>query len=695
MLARKSLSRITGYLVVCLIVLSFISGSVFSGVQAQTGGDTIFLPIMTNGDPLDITFDPSALIQNVAQDLKVYVTYPYDASQDAPEIILLRTDADGKVLETMGSPTDDGDLYNGDEIAFDGVFSFLKKNYLIPDAGMLYFRVEILKGGDVADYSGRLSLEVMAEVTQTEWDQILDTQDAAADQYSALVGGGTDPSSALQQVLSGLNANPAVEYAGVSESGNGIWLVWESGILGGLMLNPEGTKGFVGSEGFTGGAEPSQDTTYSFEQALEEAYNCSSTDAATTLRPQNRKAIVLGAFYWQFLANDDAPEVRNILFKSKCPKFEIKEAWNADVTVDLYKTLHEYGTVVISTHGDTFYDGLPSWLIKQWGWNYWGGQVVFFAGEQATTANRTKYQADLLSKRLAVYNTTNSAYFGVLPSFVTHYSSTNFPDSLIYMSSCRSLYNDSMANAFLGKGAKTFLGYDNYVNAAFAKARAIEFFTRWVIDPAIKTTGDAFIPGQKDAKGTEFEIRGAADLHIPSSEIENGDFELGVMGAWTKTGDGRVIGQLGGFSPKDGKFMGIISTGLGFTTQSGSLEQEICLDKDAKKLEFWWNFSSAEFLEYCNSIFQDKFEVSITTATGTTVLFSKAIDGLCSSVFATTLVFDRDGVYSTGWLHAALDVSALATANEGKPVKLKFYASDVGDSIYDTAILLDGIKITK
>ena len=53
--------------------------------------------------------------------------------------------------------------------------------------------------------------------------------------------------------------------------------------------------------------------------------------------------------------------------------------------------------------------------------------------------------------------------------------------------------------------------------------------------------------------------------------------------------------------------------------------------------------------------------------------------------------FDRGGVYDTGWnTNQEIDVSAYV----GKHLRLKFYATDVGDSIYDTAILVDNIVLT-
>jgi len=59
------------------------------------------------------------------------------------------------------------------------------------------------------------------------------------------------------------------------------------------------------------------------------------------------------------------------------------------------------------------------------------------------------------------------------------------------------------------------------------------------------------------------------------------------------------------------------------------------------------------------------------------------------------MCFDRCDVWSTGWQPQSIDISGIAAANQNKPVTIKFSAGDVGDSIFDSAILLDAIKITK
>jgi len=112
--------------------------------------------------------------------------------------------------------------------------------------------------------------------------------------------------------------------------------------------------------------------------------------------------------------------------------------------------------------------------------------------------------------------------------------------------------------------------------------------------------------------------------------------------------------------------------------------------------------------------FDDPFEVDLVTESGTNVLFYRTVDTLCAGVSPTTLFFDQSGpgcqpdpgvglgtggndctVWSTGWQSQAIDISAIAAANNGKGVTLRFSNFDEGDSIFDSAVLLDQVEVVK
>ena len=159
--------------------------------------------------------------------------------------------------------------------------------------------------------------------------------------------------------------------------------------------------------------------------------------------------------------------------------------------------------------------------------------------------------------------------------------------------------------------------------------------------------------------------------------------------------------------------MGIISTGLGFTTSVGSLEQSFCLPANATHLEFDWNFLSEEMIEWCGPDwgYDDAFVVELEWSGGVFEVYRQEVDDLCGLGVPTSVYFDQSGpgctntasgygsggndcsVHSTYWMHASIPISSIASTINGNAVTLRFRATDVGDSIFDTAVLLDDIEI--
>ena len=676
---------------------------IWVAIASTQGGDTsTFLPIISRSGPIveginGVIIIPDAIFVNEPEEVTVLAAIPYNPAAGIPNVLLQKVDESGTIIGTVGNLTDDGDLNNGDEIAGDGVFTTLQ-TMSSPQEERIWLRVDVQNTPLTSDI---FFLDSITHLTDEDLTQILTLQDTAVSTYEALVVT-LGEEGARDAVLADLQQEETVIQAGISESGFGIWTLYNAGVIGALELNPPGTRG---------GAQlddrpipppppvPTVDTPVQIPSLL----NINGDENEI----QNNKAIVLGAFNWDFGVTDDAPGIQQILTNTSCPSIDVTYLLDNSVTVGVMKTLNQYGIIVMTSHGDTYYNGILSLWQDKWGWNYPFGQVVILTGEQATTANRAANEIDLKQGRLAITSSSSGGYYAVLPSFIRHYAGEGYGNSLIYFGSCRSTYNSSMADAFLDNGANTYLGYSEYVDSAFAGTAGVNFFEQLFNDENVENVGDAFITGQNDGGNPPayFELIGDTSLELASSQLKNGNFETGTPGAWTTSGDGRVIGQLGNFQPTDENYMGIISTGLGFTTSSGSISQDICIPEDAQVLTFNWNFNSEEFLEWCTSIYQDFFRVDVTTEAGTENLFYRSIDNLCGSVSATTLAFDQSGpgcnpsefndcqVWSTGWQSQALDISTIAANHADETITLSFSAGDVGDSIFDSAILLDEITI--
>lgn len=605
--------------------------------------------------------------------------------------------------------TDDGDLGHGDEIQGDRVYTGRASlPWLAP--GLVQLRVFASRtdgGGDA--WSERFDLVVSQHLTDGELADMLAQQAALQAEIDAAVISGLLP-EVLSDIKAALEADPDVAEVGYSESGLGLWMVYDNGVPA-VLYSP-----LADGKGGGGTAAPQ----LAPQVAPERAARAAAWDAASKpaipaygawLRPaasepdlpagalaakpansvQSNRAKLIAAQYFDWGENDDIPVMAQKLEDDGCFEVTYRKFTSAGSgSVEEFKNLGQYGLVFISSHGDSFFRGLPGLWEDQFGWNGPLGIVIVDSNMAVTPANKAAYETDLKKGRLVLWYGT----YGMTPNFIKRYTGP-MPNSLVYMSICRGTWNGTLAAAFLGQGAGAFLGYSDYVKVSFTKAHGPPLLDVLLEDD--KTMADAFTPGQKetDADPAEFMLFGAGDLALDPERLNDGGFESAAIGqGWLPAGDARIVPWLGEFGPTEGAFMGIISTGLGFTTSSGSISQTFCLGAGAQAIVFDWNFISEEFVEYCGSIYQDFFIVSIENLDtgGSAQLFATWVDALCGDVFPVGFSFDQGDAHATGWNHANLP---LPEGFGGSQVRLTFAASDVGDSIYDTAILLDDIRVVE
>jgi len=421
----------------------------------------------------------------------------------------------------------------------------------------------------------------------------------------------------------------------------------------------------------------------------------------------NSRAIYIGPYYTSAigLLDFNSGGWQQVL-NSSCPTFDNPTVIaDSSVSLDTFKNLSSYGTILIATHGDSWYNGIFSIWNDEFGdkpgligWTKTLlAKSVISSGISLPTDSGGNYlfgdyESDLKAGRLAI---SEGGTLYMTPAFFNFYNSS-FPNSIISMTSCRGFYNSELADEFIAKGAGVFFGYSNYVSGTYAANISNTIFNQMLIhgktfkeayDEAIATYGNndgGIDPAYLRIKGN--------DKLIYTSNFKNNSFETGNLNNWEKIGDGRVISKLGNELPTDGSYMAIISTGLGFTTEHGEIVQDFCIKDNAKSITFDWNFFSEEFVEFCGDKYQDWFVVSITDIDSNTTetIMERKIDDLCSSVYQVNNSFDQGDAYATGWQKSEpYDL----TLYRGKAVKLNFSCNDVSDSIYDSAILVDNIQI--
>ena len=132
-------------------------------------------------------------------------------------------------------------------------------------------------------------------------------------------------------------------------------------------------------------------------------------------------------------------------------------------------SLTKYDIIFLVTHGR--FDGQNHWIAT-------GQEVDFFTeieieqkllewNKGKEIAESKEFQGlcfDVIEEWRYEYNTlipVSIAYVGISQKYITEKMKGSFNDAIIFNTACQSLKgNDGLASAFLEKGAKVYLGYD-------------------------------------------------------------------------------------------------------------------------------------------------------------------------------------------------------------------------------------------
>ena len=139
--------------------------------------------------------------------------------------------------------------------------------------------------------------------------------------------------------------------------------------------------------------------------------------------------------------------------------------------------------------------------------------------------------------------------------------------------------------------------------------------------------------------------------------------------------------------------MAIISTGLGSVNNSNSaVVQNICSQEGKLSIAFKYDFVSEEPLEYVGSRYDDNFRMIVTINGTSTEVIQKTINNSgWAAVSGINFAGGDSTTFHTGWQTVTKDLGEIKPADV---VKIEFRVSDKGDSIYDSAALIDDIVLT-
>ncbi len=680
----------------------------------------------TASDSLVITYNPVFSFQDrlranpnvlkVAKSGTITATIAIGKANNivAGSVTLFRVDAQGNTLTTFGAMLDDGILAtSGDEIPSDGIYT-RKITVTENTAGDVLLRASVKvqsSGSPYTAYSDIAHVEVVTDWNSQECADAMSTLKAAKAASDAAGGGAAGTKAAIDS----LKASSVVDAAGAASpipggaDGYGAWVKFKSGVLGAVSIGDGTTRG-----GDSAGAGGPAD----------------ETDAAlSTVQLQSRRVMMLDPYSTDF-GPDEIASAGKLAATNSCPAFTTDQPKPADANLKAFRHAYEYGVFAVATHGDAYFKDLDKtgYDMKHAGSQevLWTGHLVnpnYFgkAGAAATVCSDTKacgpesecfvnaiggngvcvdhLTADLRRGRVILGSNGN---YGVTGRYFSHHAVQNFPRSLEYLGACRSIWNGTLAGEFLATGAAAVAGYSGYVANDFATKWGGTFFDNLISQKQLSGVAHVQIEDTTNP-GTAFTLIGAQNLDAAFSDVLNASFEAGNIEGWLKTGDGRVISQFGGTTAVGGKFMAVISTGLGYTAESGELKQSFCIPAGKTTMSYWWKYYSEEFKEFCGSMYQDEFYCKIEVGGKSKTIMDVRIDDLCDGgkqfkgLTKSDIGFDQSGptnkgtdpVWTTPWVHQTADISPLAG---GAAVNVRFFATDAGDGIYDTAVLLDKLE---
>jgi len=577
---------------------------------------------------------------------------PVQKSEQYPlDVIQLVGVAEDGTESTLTALRDDGNVAQGDDIAADGIYSGTVTFHENKPGVYTIKAVAETPAGIVQ--SDLYSLHVLTRTSNEEISLFLKLNEDLEVKYRQYMD--ENPESASAWILEWLSTLPQIQEAGLSPHGGSIWYVDRNGFMGGILTGSSGTKGSAEISSEQQMTATAQTAELNTQRITSSNVLIVSPFAGSSLSP-----VAYDALAEAFQANQN---------------YSVNRLKDAAVTVDIFKTLSNYGVIVLDTHGEQLGSGGKETL-------------VFLTGEKATAANLRDYEADLKQHRLFVVN----GYYAITPEFIAYYNQS-LPNSLIFNGSCLSLVEDSFADTFLSLGAKAYIGYAGYIKTSEDQGLVAALFEHLLNGQ--KTTGQAFALIQNaNLPGKELlRLHGASNLLI-KSELINTSFEEGHLVGWMAEGDVRVIPRLGPLEPPHGNYMVIISTGLGsIDSSNSSIEQFITFPEGAKTLTFMYNIVSEEPLEWIGSRYDDKFEVTFTTEDGRSfVLARESVNtSTWEPVSGINFAGGDNTAYMTGWKKVHYDVTDLTGSGR---IKFAFRVWDVGDSEYDTAALIDDIRIS-
>jgi hypothetical protein len=237
--------------------------------------------------------------------------------------------------------------------------------------------------------------------------------------------------------------------------------------------------------------------------------------------------------------------------------------------------------------------------------------------------------------------------------------------------------------------------------ATYVEAMIAGYTTKAAFDYAMTVCGknDNFADRNSYGSVAYPILCGNENATLISNNLENASFEDPIaFKGWNIAGDVRLLTGLGVLSPTHKSKMAILTTGVGSgtsgyqgATEGSVLSQSFKIGAGQTILSFDYDVVSEEPHEYVGSKYDDKFYAELVFENGKVIRLVE--ESVNKSVWTKVSGINFEGgdstVYHTTWKTFTFDLSQY----QNQRATIRFVVCDVGDSAYDTAALIDNVKL--
>lgn len=616
---------------------------------------------------------------------------------------------DAKTKQPLVELKDDGQYtVSGDDLKDDSIFSGIYQVDMSISQKVEFYAVAEVYGKTLV--SNTYSINVVAGFSDEEIEQMEEVESSL---QTEVFGSGSFDAMTTQQkeevteeVLEDLEEKELIKPDTVhyDEESGAYSFTYASGALGMVIIKDW-------SEDENGGEEALSEEEAARLAAIEEREKLAGVTMPTMGAPTSADVAYLGdaIVLWSFDQAWDTYSYRGPFYdqlEDELDALGLETTVDMDVTVSDYKNLSGYEVIMISGHGAHTEYKSPEGTVRT--------LSSMLLTEDATSSKDEAYAADLKQFRVGKITVQGGTKYAILPEFFEYYyDSGDLSGSFIFAENCEvrgkdGKVNNEFSEALLGASAEAVIGFHNSVMADYSR----DFMTQYVknlikgytaqaaFDDAKAVYGsDDYFAGREVYGPTAYPIfSGDKDAILIGDGIINGDFEESTTAVgWRQLGDNRVLMQLGNLIPTSNQRMAILTTGIGSAeedylsgTEGSVLSQVFRIPENATTLVFTYNVVSEEPMEFVDTSFDDTFLAQITFSDGTAVIAKENVnDSTWYPIYNINFEGGDDTTYETGWKIVEVDVSGIA----GQVVNLEFQVYDMGDSIYDTAALIDNVYL--